>query len=440
MTGPRYPLSTADHGATLKVSATATSPGNSTTATSAPVTVIDQPLPRGTTAASIVGTLVRLNWLHVDPGNWTYSPTLSYQWLRCDSAGAACQPISGATGGYYYAVEADVGHVLAVQISATNSSGTAQATAKASAAVAANPPVLGTAPVVVGVAREGRWVGYGSLSWTRTTSDTTIAVQWKRCQPDGTGCQPIAGANAGVYMVAGADAGFTLMVSVTASNPDAVVVASSRPSAVVLPAPPVPRTLPAVAKDPGKVGDVLTLTPATWIGSVSSTVDQFERCTTACVPVGTAGATSYTITTADIGAILRATETASNVGGTTVAWSPSYVGPVPSVVSGSAVLAGGAAVMVRNVRGMAMAVAALSAPMAASAAAGTSPVPAVLTLRRARGLQGPLRAWACPVSGNRGAHPPACTRAVNLASTAIVKLTGMSARGKIRVVVLRRAR
>ena len=294
---------------------------------------------------------MRLNWLHVNPGNWTNSQSLTYQWLRCDSAGAACQPINGATGIYYYAVEADVGHVLTIQMTATNSSGSTQATVATSSPVAANPPVLGSAPVILGVAREGRWIGYGSLNWTKITSDTTITAQWKRCQADGTGCQPIAGASAGVYLVAGADAGSTLMVTVTATNPDAVVVANSRLTAVVLPAPPVVRALPAVSKDVGNVGDILTLTPATWTGSVSSTVDQFQRCTTACIPVGAAGASSYTITAADVGAVLRATETATNAGGSTVAWSSSYVGPVRSAASGSAILASGAAVMVRNVRG-----------------------------------------------------------------------------------------
>ena len=238
-TGPRYPLSPADHRSTVMVTVTASSPGNLTSASSAPVTVADQPLPRATTTPSISGILVRLNWLHVNPGNWTDSPQLSYQWLRCDSSGAACQPINGATGMYYYTVEADVGHVLTAQITATNSSGSTQATVPAGAPVAANPPVLASPPVVIGVAREGRWIGYGSLVWTKTTSDTTVTAQWKRCQPDGTGCQPIAGANSGVYLVANADAGSTLIVTVTATNPDAAVVASSRPSAVVLPAPPV---------------------------------------------------------------------------------------------------------------------------------------------------------------------------------------------------------
>ncbi|HUO70553.1 MAG TPA: hypothetical protein VMU39_07235 [Solirubrobacteraceae bacterium] len=443
MTGQRYPLSPADKGSTLMVTATATGPGTSATASSAAVTVIDQPLPHETTAPAITGIAQRLNWLHLNAGNWTDSPTLSYQWLRCDAAGANCQPIGGATGVFYFAVAADVGHVLVAHLTAANSSGTAQATAPGTPVIAANPPVLGSPPVVVGVAREGRWIGYNGITWTKITPDTTMAAQWSRCQADGTGCQPIPGANAGIYLLTAADAGSTLMVRVTATNPDAAVAADSKTSAVVLPAPPTVSTLPLVGKDAGNVGDVLTVTPATWVGLVSTTADQFERCTTACVPVGPAGASSYTITAADIGAVMRATETASNAGGSTVAWSSSYVGPVRSVASGSAVLAAGAAVMVRNVRGAAIAFASLSEPRAATAVAASAArttARATLTLRRAPGVRGRLRAWACPANGQGGAPPPPCTRAVSVGSTVIVPLTGAVARGKVRIVVVRRPR
>jgi hypothetical protein len=338
--------------------------------------------------------------------------------------------------------EADVGGEVAVQVSATNYSGTTQATTPPSAPVAASPPVLGNPPVILGTVREGKWIGYGGLTWTKTTTDTTIAVQWKRCQPDGTACQPIPGATSSVYMLAPADAGGRVMVTVTATNPDAAVAANSTPSAVVLPAPPTIRTPPAVQRDPGNVGDVLTAVPGTWSGSVTATVDQFQRCTTACVPIGAPGATSYTITSADIGAIIRVTETASNAGGLTTAWSTTYVGPVRSAVSGSAVLASGAAVIVRNIAGVALASARLSAPTAIAASAPTAsarrPVTVRrLTVRRARGLRGALRAWACPVSGVPGARPPACTRAVAVGSSAVLKLSGAAAHGKVRIVVRR---
>ena len=63
-----------------------------------------------------------------------------------------------------------------------------------------------------------------------------------------------------------------------------------------------------------------------------------------------------------------------------------------------------------------------------------------VTIRRAHGVGGPLRVWACPVSGARGARPPACSRAVRLGAWATsARLRVPSVAGKVRVVVVRRA-
>jgi hypothetical protein len=58
-------------------------------------------------------------------GSWTGLPT-SYQitWQRCDSGGATCGSINGATGSSYVVTGADLGHSLRVQVTATNGIGT----------------------------------------------------------------------------------------------------------------------------------------------------------------------------------------------------------------------------------------------------------------------------------------------------------------------------
>ena len=145
---------------------------------------------------------------------------------------------------------------------------------------------------------------------------------------------------------------------VTATNVDGSVASASAPSDVVLPAAPRWRDLPVLSANNGYVGGVLSVTDGVFTGpAVTSDVTQIMRCTNACTPISSAA--SYTIVTADIGAILRVRETASNAGGTAVVWSAQYVGPVASSASASAVLGVGQAVL-RNKDGDPLATAQLS--------------------------------------------------------------------------------
>jgi subtilisin-like proprotein convertase family protein len=59
----------------------------------------------------------------------------SYQWSRCDLAGAACAPIAGAGANTYVPSAADKGHTLIVTETATSSGGSASASSAPTAAV-----------------------------------------------------------------------------------------------------------------------------------------------------------------------------------------------------------------------------------------------------------------------------------------------------------------
>jgi hypothetical protein len=64
-------------------------------------------------------------------GTWTYSLdylTYTYRWLRCDSAGANCVAIGGATTPSYQVVSADVGHKLRSEVTATEHTSTGSQT------------------------------------------------------------------------------------------------------------------------------------------------------------------------------------------------------------------------------------------------------------------------------------------------------------------------
>ncbi len=59
----------------------------------------------------------------------------SYQWSRCNLAGAACAPVAGAGANTYVPSAADKGHTLIVTETATNSGGSASASSAPTAAV-----------------------------------------------------------------------------------------------------------------------------------------------------------------------------------------------------------------------------------------------------------------------------------------------------------------
>lgn len=67
--------------------------------------------------------------------------TFTYQWLRCDSSGAGCAAIGGATAATYAVGSADVGSTLRVQVTAANAGGSGQA-ASAQTAVVTNLQTL----------------------------------------------------------------------------------------------------------------------------------------------------------------------------------------------------------------------------------------------------------------------------------------------------------
>jgi hypothetical protein len=99
-------------------------------------TVTPPAAPTNSTLPSVTGTAIEGQTLTTDNGSWTGSPTsYAYQWRRCDSAGANCSDISGATGSSYTLVTADVGSKLRAVVTATNAGGSTAATSNATAVV-----------------------------------------------------------------------------------------------------------------------------------------------------------------------------------------------------------------------------------------------------------------------------------------------------------------
>lgn len=89
-----------------------------------------------TAAPTISGNPINNRTLTVNPGATTGGSSTSFQWLRCDRAGAGCVPIPGATGTTYGLSSADIGHAIRVRQTVTGSGGTTFADSAATRRVA----------------------------------------------------------------------------------------------------------------------------------------------------------------------------------------------------------------------------------------------------------------------------------------------------------------
>ena len=326
-TGAAYAATVADREKELRVRLVATSPGRTTTVTTAPVLVAAQPMPAASAAPSVLGTAARLQTLRVTSGTWTGKPTrMAYRWLRCDADGEACQELTGVTAMTYPLGLADVGHRLQVRVEATNTTGTTVVTTTPSGVVAAVPPVLGRAVAVGGQVQQGGLASATGALWT-TTRDTVFSYRWQRCEADGTGCADLPGATSGTLRLTADDTDRTLKVTMTATNPDGAVSTTSPASAVVLPPAPTLATRPTLTGTT-TVGQTLSATAGSYGGRVDSTVLQLQRCASTCTPVVLAGDGTYVLVSTDRGKRMRLAETVRGPGGTLVATAVAMLGPV----------------------------------------------------------------------------------------------------------------
>ena len=97
-----------------------------------------------TGAPTVTGTAVQGETLTADPGTWSGGPSYAYQWRRCDTLGANCANIGGATAQTYDVQAADVGSTLRVRVTASNANGAAVAFSAATAVVQSPSGPAGT--------------------------------------------------------------------------------------------------------------------------------------------------------------------------------------------------------------------------------------------------------------------------------------------------------
>ncbi|MEI7647209.1 MAG: hypothetical protein WCJ48_02825 [Actinomycetes bacterium] len=126
-----YVLTSSDVGCYLKVKATATNTGGSSTATSAATGIVLGIAP--VAQVSISGTKTVGSRLTASTSGTTGSAplTYTYQWFRATTSAGTYLAISGATASTYRLVTADSGQYIKVRLVATNSAGTSTVTSAA---------------------------------------------------------------------------------------------------------------------------------------------------------------------------------------------------------------------------------------------------------------------------------------------------------------------
>jgi len=188
-------------------------------------------VPDSTEPPVVTGTAGVGKKLTTTNGTWAGSPTsYAYEWLRCSGNGTHCAAIPGAGSATYTVAQADAGHDLMAQVTATNAAASVSATSLPTYPVVAVPHLV-RKPRIAGVAKVGKRLRATSARWSGPP--TAFHYRWLRCSAKGTSCRAIHGANGSSHVLATADARHRLRVQVTAVNAAGHARATSAASRVV---------------------------------------------------------------------------------------------------------------------------------------------------------------------------------------------------------------
>ena len=125
--------------------------------------------PNNTAAPSISGTTTDGQTLTAASGSWTGSPSYAYQWRSCDSSGANCSDVQGATGTTYTLGAGDIGTTLRVVVTATNSGGSVSVTSQPTDVIGTAVPANITVPSISGTAADGETLTASRGTWSGTS-------------------------------------------------------------------------------------------------------------------------------------------------------------------------------------------------------------------------------------------------------------------------------
>jgi hypothetical protein len=142
-----YAVASRDVGHTLIGIVLARNAHGPTNAASEPSTVVGAAVPVNTALPVVTGTTTSGQTLTLTNGSWS-SPvpiqSYGYSWRRCDTNGASCVDVAGATAPRYALTDADVSHTLVGIVQARNAAGTTNAVSRPSAVIGSGLPAGAT--------------------------------------------------------------------------------------------------------------------------------------------------------------------------------------------------------------------------------------------------------------------------------------------------------
>jgi hypothetical protein len=307
-TGQTYMLESSDVGSTLRISVTATNSAGSASVLSDPSAVIGAlHAPLNTSAPSISGTAQQGATLTANSGSWSGSTPISYdfKWQQCDSHGASCSTIGGATGQTFSPTSGNVGHTVRVEVTASNSAGSSTAVSGSSAVIVSTggAPANTRRPAVSGTLSQGSRLTVSQGTWQGATPQS-YGYSWQRCDASGNNCSGISGASGQHYTLVREDVGNRIRGAVTATNTLGSTTAYSDLSAIVVSTQePVNTALPVIGGTP-VVGQTLHTSVGAWTGATPLQYTyQWARSNAkgGYDPIAQATRQTYKVTSADVG-------------------------------------------------------------------------------------------------------------------------------------------
>jgi hypothetical protein len=322
-----YRAQTTDIGYKLRVRVTASNSAGTGSVYSKRSAKVVPGSPLNIEAPSISGTPVAEQTLTANEGTWVGTPPISYsyQWYSCPAI-SECAEISGATEKTYTVQPLQTGESFEVVVTGKNAYGSEAVTSPKTsiAGSGAEAPENVLAPEVVGLTVTGQMLTATEGTWTGT-EPIKYAYQWELCNSSGGSCEELVGATESKYTIPSGEVEDTLRVIVTAGNAGGEASKTSEASTEILGLKPTSTEAPSVTGT-ATAGQILKASEGKWTGTepISYTY-QWERCSTAgteCAEVSGQVLPVYDVGSEDVGHTLRVAVKATNVAGSTVAYSP----------------------------------------------------------------------------------------------------------------------